>query len=194
MNKLDHLPEYTDRVFHGLRADNSLKQRILQEAVSSRDASSRPFSFGFRPGPVLCSIAAVMLIVLTVIGSRVAIPAAPEPGKIVSFAAGKQGSSAAPESVFLIRLEDLDPGKVLSMEIPGLGKVTDPENCAELTRILQNESVPAASAETTAYSDSLIITTGERTIQIKIQAPFLSMEKSLENHHFFEQFSEMTAE
>lgn len=194
MNKLDHLPEYTDQVLHGLRADSSLKQRILQEAASSGEASSRPFSFSFRPGPVLCSIAAVMLIVLTVIGSRVAIPTASEPGKIVSFAAGKQGSSAVPESVSLIRLGDLDPGEVLSMEIPGLGKVTDPENCAELMRILQNESVAADSAEPIAYSDSLIITTGESTIEIKIQAPFLSVEKSLENHHFFTHFSEITAE
>jgi hypothetical protein len=66
MSKLDQLPEITDHVLSGLRADDSLKYRIYQKAAkpssSSVKASRKPLA------AALCAISAVMIAVFMLMG------------------------------------------------------------------------------------------------------------------------------
>ena len=61
MDQLNRIPEITDHVLSGLKADQRLKQRILEAAASS------PRKVSFRPRTIiaLCSLS-VLLILLCV--------------------------------------------------------------------------------------------------------------------------------
>ena len=61
MNRLDRLPEVTDHVLSGLKADDRLKQQILLSAVSRKSGKK----YSFRTVVALCSLS-VLLILLCV--------------------------------------------------------------------------------------------------------------------------------
>ena len=65
MNRLEQLPEVTNHVLSGLKADDSLKHRILLSAAES----SRVNPFRFRTVIALCSLS-VLLILLCVFVAR----------------------------------------------------------------------------------------------------------------------------
>ena len=60
MNRLERLPEITDHVFSGLKADEALKHRIVLSAASSNEKK-----YSFRTIAALCSLS-VLLILLCV--------------------------------------------------------------------------------------------------------------------------------
>ena len=61
MNRLDNLPEITDHVLYGLKADDHLKHRILLSAAAPKSDRKYPF----RTVVALCSLS-VLLILLCV--------------------------------------------------------------------------------------------------------------------------------
>ena len=66
MDRLDQLPEITEHVLSGLRADASLKQKILVSAVNAPAPSGK-----YRPGTfvALCSLSVVLVILCLLIHS-----------------------------------------------------------------------------------------------------------------------------
>ena len=65
MTKLDQLPEITDHVLSGLRADDSLKYKIYQKAAGgSLNEETKPSR---RPLVALCAISAVMIAVFALV-------------------------------------------------------------------------------------------------------------------------------
>ena len=68
MSKLEQLPQVTDHVLNGLRADDALKARIYQKAVQEEPARSSGFT---RRGALiaLCSLSAVMIAVFAILGT-----------------------------------------------------------------------------------------------------------------------------
>ena len=67
MNHLDHMPEYTEHVLGGLRADEKLKFRIYQKAS---DISANPMNKRSRIAvPVLCGISVAMIGAFLLLGS-----------------------------------------------------------------------------------------------------------------------------
>ena len=65
MSRLDQLPEITDHVLSGLRADNSLKHRIYQKAAGVSDAPEKKSAR--LPLAALCAISAVMVAVFALL-------------------------------------------------------------------------------------------------------------------------------
>lgn len=66
MSRLDQLPEITDHVLSGLRADDSLKYRIYQKAAGASENRERK---SYRlPLAALCAISAVMIAVFVFLG------------------------------------------------------------------------------------------------------------------------------
>lgn len=61
MNRLEQLPEVTEHVFSGLKADDSLKHRIIFSAASHEPAGR----FSLRTVVALCSLS-VLLVLLCV--------------------------------------------------------------------------------------------------------------------------------
>lgn len=66
MNRLDNLPEITDQVLSGLRADDSLKYKIYQKAAG--ESSEKKASFRL-PLAALCAISAVMIAAFVLLTS-----------------------------------------------------------------------------------------------------------------------------
>ncbi len=65
MSKLDQLPEISDYVLSGLRADESLKYKIYQKAAGiSQSEETKPSR---RPLAALCAISAVMIAVFVLL-------------------------------------------------------------------------------------------------------------------------------
>ena len=67
MNKLEQLPEITDSVLSGLRADDVLKHRILQKAVETPSTARRLSSR--RPLVALLSLSVAMIAVFVALGT-----------------------------------------------------------------------------------------------------------------------------
>ena len=68
MDRLKQLPEVTDHVLSGLKADDALKQRILLSAAEGQH--NRTYSF--RTVVALCSIS-VLLILLCIFVTRIPV-------------------------------------------------------------------------------------------------------------------------
>ena len=66
MDRLEKLPEVTEHVLDGLRADESLKHRILLSAAGTRNG----YSFRFRTVFALCGLS-VLVILLCVFAARI---------------------------------------------------------------------------------------------------------------------------
>ena len=110
MDRLDRLPEVTEHVLSGLKADQRLKQRILESAASS------PLKTSFRPAAViaLCSLS-VLLILLCVFATG--LIGSPSSGNIqVMQAGGRRNSSPVNLQTVIERASDL-----IQPEMPGTG-------------------------------------------------------------------------
>ncbi len=102
MNRLSELPETANRAFAGLKADQSLKFRILQaSAKGSSGDTARAFS-RLHLFPALCVIALLLLLSLSVMqalsGAGISVP------EIDTFAAGEHKASS-PVSLSEILIE-----------------------------------------------------------------------------------------
>ena len=58
MKRLEHLPEITDHILSGLRADDALKHRIFLSAASSPESKKYPRRTIF----ALCGISALLIL------------------------------------------------------------------------------------------------------------------------------------
>ena len=58
MNRLENLPDITDHVLSGLKADDTLKHRILLSATSP----SSPKKYSFRTVAALCCVSALLIL------------------------------------------------------------------------------------------------------------------------------------
>ena len=66
------LREASEKVLYGLRADDTLKQKILMKAAAGGDTGSRR---AFRPLPVFCGVVAALLVaVIALNGLEPAVP------------------------------------------------------------------------------------------------------------------------
>ena len=87
MDPLNRIPEITDHVLSGLKADQHLKQRILETAASS------PRKVSFRPRTIiaLCSLS-VLLVLLCAFASG--LIGKPSSGNIQVIPAGSRRNSS----------------------------------------------------------------------------------------------------
>ena len=195
MKNIENLRQATDMALSGLNADDSLKFRILREAAQPSGSRHRSFS---RAVPVLCSLIALLLV--SVIALNSLKPVDPSgPAEMNVFAAGSQdtdGSSDSSSGSFLT-LSDfsiLSGSTVQSFEITGLGKISDPDACASLVRVLAHES-KAADTETPPASEELLITVdGGGVYRLLTADPYLAGETVWSCDSFFTLFRQYTAE
>ena len=96
----------TEHVLCNLKADESLKHRIIEKSVSSNVNKSRS---SFKPVAVFCGILGLFLVMISVINS---IQPLSDPGGISMFTAGNQMSKEISEKQILNMdiLSDNDTG------------------------------------------------------------------------------------
>ena len=130
MNRLEQLRQITDNTLYELKADETLKFRILQKAVDPSKCSGR----SVRVVPMLCSLLAVLLICVFALNTLHSVPSV-GPGEINVFAAGKSEADSA-----RIFPDYFDCGYVVSVTFDQSITVTDPDQCAVLVQILLEQS------------------------------------------------------
>ena len=156
MSRIEELREVTDQTLHGLTADDSLKFRILQKAAGGEE-TKKPY---FKPVPVFCAACAVLLVMVLALNSLK--PVSNTPGEINVFAAGSTEKPADMEQAGLLPA-GFEAGSVVSVELDGVGSVTDLEKCASLAGMLDGR----ASASEYAYAacgSHLKITAADGTV------------------------------
>ena len=138
MSRIEELREVTDQTLHGLTADDSLKFRILQKAAGGEE-TKKPY---FKPVPVFCAACAVLLVMVMALNSLK--PVSNTPGEINVFAAGSTEKPADMEQAGLLPA-GFEAGSVVSVELDGVGSVTDLEKCASLAGMLDGRILVAGA-------------------------------------------------
>ena len=134
MNMLENLPEYTDRVLNGLRADQTLKTRIL---ITANQNEKQVFNLKPRRFvPVLLSSVALMIICVFLLNSKKPLPTNEEQQLIRSFSAGNNISDTASFNDFSLT----DSDTVESIELHSTGKLTGREQIVKLMDLLKEHS------------------------------------------------------
>lgn len=184
MSKLENLPEVSGRVLSELKADERMKNQILQKAKGGA-ASEPERSRWFRPVPVLCSVAAVMVLFVALLNGIPAIKPGANPGKMIAFTAGDQPEEAVAENMAVEESDianqfpDLDADKVMSIEISAQGAekqlITDQASCAKLVHALKEDSVYTESAEK-QLDGVLVIATDDMSYRFEMADPYLKNE------------------
>ncbi len=143
MKNPEELREISDKVLFGLTADDSLKQRILQNAVSTGRTSSRKL---FSPIPAFCTVIAMLLITVGVLNSiRPVDPAATVEMNV--FSAGSVDISPSPDASDSVFPAGFQAETVVSVELAGRNAITDPQKCRALTDALMNCTVSDESPD-----------------------------------------------
>ncbi len=143
MKNPEELREISDKVLFGLTADDSLKQRILQNAVSTGRTSSRIL---FSPIPAFCTVIAMLLITVGVLNSiRPVDPAATVEMNV--FSAGSVDISPSPDASDSVFPAGFQAETVVSVELAGRNAITDPQKCRALTDALMNCTVSDESPD-----------------------------------------------
>ena len=143
MKNPEELREISDKVLFGLTADDSLKQRILQNAVSTGRTSSRKL---FSPIPAFCTVIAMLLITVGVLNSiRPVDPAATVEMNV--FSAGSVDISPSPDASDSVFPAGFQAETVVSVELAGRTAITDPQKCRALTDTLMNCTVSDESPD-----------------------------------------------
>ncbi len=165
MNRLENLPEITEKALGGLTADEALKFRILEKAAASPAEEKRSF---LRPALGVVVAAALMVCVLLVLNGREAVPAPEETPILRSFPAGAVSASG-------ILPADAEAFGVSFLETAAGDKVTDNETVDALLKALRSAEKAEAPAGASAE--------GELTLQCKngavykwtLHEPYLSV-------------------
>lgn len=170
MNDLTKLREATDKVLHGLNADESLKHRILQRAAAEDNKRQHVF----RALPAFCSVVAVLLVAVAALNGLQPVSPAGSVEMYV-FAAGEK-ETIPPEKESSPLPEGFDPEDVISIELSGVGIIRDSVHCTALTRTLMNGS--QKTEPFTASGDVLLqITTSSGNVyRFETDEPYLSGE------------------
>ena len=148
MNRLEKLPEITEKALGGLTADESLKYRILKSAAESKPAGERSF---LRPVFGLLCATAVMVFVLLALGGRPGLDPSPTEAPVLrSFTAG--GGPLQAEAF----PATLTAGKAVSADIASLGTIEDEKNLGLITEALA-EAEPAPLPDGASSDPGLVL-------------------------------------
>ena len=169
MNSLNELRHSTEKVLYGLTADESLKQRILQKTEKiSETGKSRTFN----TVPVFCSvIAALIFAVLILNGLQPVNPVTP--GEISVFTAGNDKNDGPEDSFLLLKEYETEKGPIQSVEISGIGTITDPQICSRLITVLKDYSVLGENREYGDKEEIRIVFSDGKAIRLDAEEPYI---------------------
>ncbi len=175
----------TEHVLCNLKADESLKHRIIEKSVSSNVNKSRS---SFKPVAVFCGILGLFLVMISVINS---IQPLSDPGGISMFTAGNQTSKDISEKQIL-NMDILSDNDILSFCFSDEQIIDDRQKCAILVRLL--EEANSVDDMINAPVDTLSIKKADGTESLfMVSVPYLSANgKTWECAAFFDEIQKMT--
>lgn len=180
----EDLRSATERVLHNLKADESLKHRIIEKTVSANVPAPRS---SFKPVAVLCGILAAFLLVISAING---IQPLSDPGGISMFTAGNQTSKDEQDKPIL-NLVVLSEGDILSIRSSAGQMINDKQKCAFLLGLL--EGAKPVDDEIDVQRDTITIVKSDGTENVfAASAPYLSADGlTWECRAFFDEIREM---
>ena len=184
MNRLEDIRTVTDKALYGLTADESLKFRILQKAAACEQKGARRIA---HPVPVLCAVVAFLVIIaVSINGIQPVEPVVP--GEMTVFAAGGTDDRTVSS------IGKIESGHVISVEVTGIGTVTDPSGCDALIGLLKNDAESTAE-EPDKWSEKIVIRMDDGSVyEYKAAEPCLDDGRNLECPAFFSMMHELLDE
>jgi len=180
--KLENLPEITDRAFDGLKANESLKIRILKAAIQEEKTYTHRQKRHLVP--VLLSSVAVMILCVVLLNGKKPIPSE-EQHLIHSFTAGS--SETAPVSY-----KEIDLLSVKSIVRCSDGKKIENDQLKQLIEALQSDSVNV-SDDIISMNDQLkIYNTDGLCFIIPINPPYIGWSDGIRKSDLFFRLLEET--
>ena len=187
MNRIENLPEVTDRALDGLRADERLKNRIIRSAVGEKENASC-IHRGFQLIPVILSSVAVMILCVFLLNGKKPVDLDADQHLIHSFSAGNSDAGTDTFDSFA----GTDPQNIESMEIVSAGKTDGTENLQQLFNALTEDSA-LISDKTFAPEDQLNIRlVSGIMISLPVKAPYIFWPDGIRRcDHFFDLFENL---
>ena len=167
MNKLDNLPEITDRALDGLRADENLKTRILNAALQNQEP--RTVVRSRQLVPALLSAVAVMILCVFLLNGKKPLLQDHEQNLIHSFSAGNSASA----SVSFGSFTGTDPLSFASVELLSAGRISDPDLLNQLTDLIKNHSESVPNGEMDMKDQLNFYGSGGLLFSLPVEAPFI---------------------
>ena len=173
MDKLNKLPEISDRALHGLQAGPALKNRIVKAAeTQASGASGTPARFRPRLLPVSLAAVAAMILCVFLLNGIIAVPSAGNDTVIHSFSAGTGSSSGLSFEAFLA----LDPASVTSVETGSDTLLSVPQSFASLQQALREHS-SLFEGESGSLEGRLVLHCGESgEFVLPVERPLIQFE------------------
>ena len=165
MNRIEDLRSVSVNTLHGLVADDCLKFRILQKAVSGETETRRGLSF--RIVPALCGVLAALIVMVLALNTLKPVPAV-GPGEINVFAAG--GTGQEKEAIFN---EGFSPESAVSVELEGTFRTDDPEKSAFLAGVLADKAQKIEGVEIEGDIHVILTAAGGTKMTFTVCNPYL---------------------
>ena len=192
MSRLEDLPRVADETLAGLKADASLKHRILEKTLSVdfAPAQAEPArGRAFRPLPVFCGLLAALLVLALSLNTL--RPVRPDaPGEINAFAAGGSEDRSVP-ALFPAGFE---AASVVSLSVDNKKAVADPAALASLVQLLLDEAEPAAAADLSPVSRLSFVTASGDAFSFDACDPYLIGDGTWSCPAFFDALRALPAE
>ena len=169
MNNPENLRDITEKVLYGLTADDSLKHRILQQ-VSQQTVKSEKKPFYLIPA--FCTVLAALLITVFALNGLPAVNPA-VPGEINVFTAGNENLSASEDASSGPVDPSVSADDILSIQITDFGTVLDSQQCAQLFRLLRDESKKAEISYSGARSEIILSVKDGTVLRFYAKEPYI---------------------
>ena len=183
MIKLENLPEVTDRALDGLKADESLKSKILNAAIHEQKPSYPHKQFRYL-APVLLSSVAVMILCIFLLNGKE--PVISEDQHLIhSFTAGN--SETIPVSY-----TEIDSLSVKSIVRCSDGKKIDNDQLVKMLDILKNHSVIVTEDQISMNDQLNIFDEDGQCFIVPVNAPYMGWSDGIRKCDLFFELFENT--
>jgi len=164
MSRPEDLRQAAENMLYGLKADDTLKYRIIQKAsVQPKSQMHLPL----RAAPVLFTVLTVFLIAVIGLNSIQSVSSA-VPGEIKAFAAGKTESGM--DSLFPAEFR---PDSVISIRFDQSFPIQDAGQCTALASVLCQQAVRTSESDGVLPLKLIISTSDGKEYCFGMQAPYL---------------------
>ncbi len=183
MKKLENLPEITDRALDGLRADDTLKTKIINAVLHDE----KPIRVG-KPlrfiSVLLASLSVMLLCVFLLNGKK---PLLPEEEKdlIRSFSAGNSSASSVSFDTFT----ETAPDTIKSIELLTSGTLSGSDLVNQLVELLKCNSVSVTDPDIVMNDQLNIFDSTGMLFSLQAEAPYIKWSDGVRKcEPFFELF------
>jgi hypothetical protein len=176
--KLENLPEITDRALDSLKADDTLKSKILFSAIQK----NKPYvhNNNLRLIPIVLSSVAIMVICFVLLNGKK--PLFSEDQHLIrSFSAGSSDSS----TISIDSFSEIDLMSIKYIELSSSGQKNEPDQLNQLLDALLNHSILVKNTDFSMNDQLNIIGTNGVLLSLPINIPYIEWPDGIRKCDYF---------